>query len=103
MGEVDIPKYCIFIGHGILQHAGAGWNGSISLHHHSYLIQRIVILEDSVAFVHGASLRRDNTFSKTYIVLGNATGVRFENDASQHLTDDGGYECSDNIALMIQT
>ena len=49
--EISIPANSIFIGHGHLQHAGAGWKGSHCLRYHIYLIPERATVPDAIVIL----------------------------------------------------
>ena len=58
MELITIPPQSIFVGHGYVQHAGAGWNGSGCLRYHMYIIPDGSNLRDAISYAFGRSLRR---------------------------------------------
>lgn len=60
MTEITIPARSIFIGHGLLQHAGCGWLGFQALRYHMYIIPTGMEMEDSVFYAFGSSLQNSN-------------------------------------------
>lgn len=54
---LTIPKDSVFVGHGHLQHAGAGFNGSACLRYHTYFKPKDMRLPDAVMFAYGNSLK----------------------------------------------
>ena len=69
MEEIDIPPFSLFIGHGYLQHAGAGWRGNHSIRYHTYVVPENHLLPDAIAFAYDWSLKAGN--GTTPIVLTN--------------------------------
>ena len=49
---IEIPPYSIFIGHGWIQHSGAGWNGSHCLRYHLYFVPEGYSLPDGIHFAY---------------------------------------------------
>ena len=58
MELITIPPQSVFVGHGYVQHAGAGWNGSGCLRYHMYIILDGSNLRDAISYAFGRSLRR---------------------------------------------
>lgn len=57
---ISIPENSVFVGHGFLQQAGAGWSGTPSLRYHMYLVPNHHPLKDAVAFPYGTSYKRED-------------------------------------------
>lgn len=55
MEAVTIPPFSIFVGHGYLTQAGAGWAEMFCLHYHAYFIPSQNSLNNAVAFDYGTS------------------------------------------------
>lgn len=72
MVEVEIPANSIFVGHGHLQHGGAGWNGGYELRYHACFIPEGAVVKDAVVFVNAASL--GNNFQLSWTNEGEASG-----------------------------
>ena len=58
MSLEQIPPHSIFIGHGYVQHAGAGWSGNHNLRYHIYLIPDGHKLKNAVSFAYGWSFKK---------------------------------------------
>ena len=58
MELINIPPHSVFVGHGHVQHAGAGWTGTENLRYHMYLIPEGHNMKDAVAFAYGWSFRK---------------------------------------------
>jgi hypothetical protein len=56
MTQITIPRFSIFVGHGHLQHAGAGWTGAHNLRYHIYFSPADLHLPDAIVFAYGDSL-----------------------------------------------
>ena len=50
MERIEIPPNSIFIGHGHLQHAGDGYNGSHCVRYHTYIAPEDVEIPDAIIF-----------------------------------------------------
>lgn len=57
MITIQIPSFSMFIGHGSLQHAGAGWNGNYGLRYHLYVVPVQYNLPDRIHYSLGDSLK----------------------------------------------
>ena len=50
MDQITIPPHSVFMGHGFVQHAGAGWSGYHALRYHVYLKPEGGVLNYAVNF-----------------------------------------------------
>ena len=87
MSEITIAPHSVFIGHGYLQHAGAGWRGFHALRYHIYLVPDGLVLPDAIHFSYEWSLRRDNEESVHSTKAFSGTGM--DNTADQSTVSDG--------------
>lgn len=60
MERAIIPVFYVFVGHGIQQHAGAGWEGSPRLRYDAYFISSHISLKDAIYFSYAASFSIQN-------------------------------------------
>lgn len=58
MEEIMIPPLSMFIGHGYLQHAGAGWRGHHAVRYHTYVAPTSHPLPDAISFAYDWSMSR---------------------------------------------
>ena len=58
METITIPPTSVFVGHGYLQHAGDGYNGSHCLRYHTYLAPDGVLIPDAIHFAYNVALGR---------------------------------------------
>ena len=56
MERIEIPPNSIFIGHGHLQHAGDGYNGSHCIRYHTYIAPEDIEIPDAIIFGYENSL-----------------------------------------------
>lgn len=53
MKERELPRRCVYLKHGNLQHVGAGWKVGHRLWYHLYVILEDGNLKDGATCVHG--------------------------------------------------
>ena len=61
MERITIPPTSVFVGHGHLQHAGDGYNGSHCLRYHTYLAPDGVRIPDAILFAYRVAFGRSTT------------------------------------------
>ena len=100
MSLIEIPPFSVFIGHGYVQHAGAGWSGSHNLRYHIYLIPDGHQLRDTVAFAYGYSFKKEGDASSEdeadVVIINKPTPIPEADDGPVLVHDDTDPEQTDN-------